>query len=87
MVDPSYSIELGVQADPADPNAIIANWLGGACDDDAALSFRTSGSGYALHLEVHAGFGGCSAVGILRSVRIKISKAVPLDSISVSGNG
>jgi hypothetical protein len=84
-VDPSYSDELAVEEDPTDPDAIIAKWLGGACEHDAALSFRPSGSGYALHLEVHRGFGSCPADGVLRSVRIKTVKVVPLDSITVSG--
>ena len=77
-----------VRLDPADPNALILTWVGGMCDNDAAVSFRPSGSGYALHLDVHGKLGfGCPAAGILRGLRIVASKAIEIRAIAVSGAG
>lgn len=87
LPDPRASLEVTVQQDSADPRARIVTWVGGACDDDAALSFRPSGSEYELHLEVHAGLGSCVALGVVRGLRIKLSESIPLGSIRASGSG
>ena len=86
--DSAARIEPLVQPDPTDPNAFVVTWLGGACDNDATIAFQRSGSGYALHLEVHDKIGlGCSDLGILRGLRITTSTPVPLNSITASGGG
>jgi hypothetical protein len=92
-IEPTEGDERGgleplVQSDPADPNALILSWLGGMCDNDAAVSFQPSGSGYALHLQVHQKLGfGCPAAGLLRGLRITTSEPIPPGSIAVSGRG
>jgi hypothetical protein len=79
---------LSVKADPLVPNAIIAVWLGGLCDENATLAFERSGSGYALRLDTHQKIGlGCPAAGIGRAVRIKLSEPVPVGDILPSGQG
>lgn len=84
----SASLEPLVQADPTDPSAVIVSWVGGMCDNDASLSLRPSGAGYALHLEVHQKLGlGCPAAGVLRGLRINTSRPIPLGSITTSGRG
>jgi hypothetical protein len=84
----SSALDLSVAADPTNPNAIIAGWLGGLCDSDATLTFGQTGSGYALHLEVHEKLGlGCPAAGIGRAVRITLSKPVRIGDILPSGHG
>ena len=61
-----------VEADPTDANALVVSWIGGACDNDAALSLRPAESGYTLELAVHGKLVmGCVALGILRGVRIE----------------
>ncbi len=87
-IDSAPGLDLTVQADPSDPKAIVAIWLGGLCDNDATLSFRQSGSGYTLHLEVHGKLGfGCTAAGIGRAVRIKTSEPLPIGQITAGGHG
>ena len=86
--DPTVGSEPLVRADPTDPNAFIVTWIGGACDNDAAIAFRPSGSGYAIDLEVHEKVVmGCVALGILRGLRIRTSTPVPLGSITASRSG
>jgi hypothetical protein len=77
------------RADPTDPNAFIVSWLGGACDNDASLTFKVSEGVYELNVAVHGklGFpGGCTALGIPRDVRILTSSPIPVDSIVAAGS-
>lgn len=78
--------DAGALADPTDPNAFIVTWLGGACDNDAALAFRPTASGYDIGLAVHEKLGlGCTAVGILRALRIETATPIPVEAITISG--
>jgi hypothetical protein len=80
--------ELAAQADPTNPNAFIVRWLGGACDNDAALRFYRAEGVYVLNVALHGkvGFpGGCTALGIPRDVRIVTSSPIPVDSIVAAG--
>lgn len=79
--------DAGVLADPTDPMAFILTWLGGMCDNDAAVNFRQTKSGYDLQLAVHEKLGlGCPAAGILRGLRIGASEPIPLGTITISGS-
>ena len=83
-----FDLNPSVQADPGDPNAFVVSWLGGMCDNDAALSFRPQQAGYSLALTVHEKLGlGCPAAGIYRSVRVRTSKPISPDSIEAFGTG
>jgi hypothetical protein len=87
-VDPggAYS-ELAARADPTVPSAFIVSWLGGACDNDASLTFKRHEAGYVLNVAVHPKISlGCTAVGIFRDVRIVTSSPIPLDAIVAAGN-
>lgn len=80
--------DLVARSDPANANAFIVSWLGGACDKNASLSFKTSEGVYELHVTTHGniGFpGGCTANGIFRDIRILTSKPLPIDSIVAAG--
>jgi hypothetical protein len=80
--------EAVARADPTDPNAFIVSWLGGACDNDASLTFKRHEGGYFLHVTVHGnvGFpGGCTMNAIPRDVRIVTSSPIPVDSILTGG--
>lgn len=76
---------LAVAVDPADPNVIVATWLGGLCDADATLAFQVSSPGYTLLLEERENMGGCPAAGIARSLRITLSKPVRASDIQPGG--
>jgi hypothetical protein len=79
--------ELAARADPTDPNAFIVSWLGGACDNDAALTFKRSEAGYVLDVAIHGKLGmGCTALGVARDVRIVTSSPIPVDSIVAAGH-
>jgi hypothetical protein len=81
--------EPAARADPTDPNAFIVSWLGGACDNDAALTFKRMAGVYVLNVAVNGKFGfpgGCTSSGILRDVRIVTSSPIPLDSIVAAGS-
>lgn len=84
--DPADFRDAGVLADPADPKAFIVTWLGGACDNDATLAFRTTDSGYDIDLGVHEKLGlGCIALGILRGLRVETSARLSVGAITISG--
>ena len=81
--------QLAARADPPDPNAFIVSWLGGACDNDASLTFKRAEGGYLLNVAVHAKgglLGSCTLQGILRDVRIVTSSPIPVDSIVTAGH-
>ena len=82
--------EVVARADPTDPNAFIVSWLGGACDNDAALTFQRHEGGYVLSVAVHGkgGFlgGSCTLQGIVRDLRIVTSSPIPVDSIVAAGH-
>jgi hypothetical protein len=86
--DPSGQyLAFAVRADPNDPNAFIASWLGGACDNDAALLFSRHEKTYLLNVAIHGKFGlGCTANGIFRDVRIVTSSPIPVDLIVTAGH-
>jgi hypothetical protein len=84
--DPGDFRDAGILADPGEPKAFIVTWLGGACDSDAVLVFRTTGSGYDMELRVHEKLGlGCIALGILRGLRVETSAPISLSTITISG--
>jgi hypothetical protein len=86
-MDPGASPELAARVDPTDPNAFIVSWLGGACDNDASLTFKRHEAGYVLNVAVHPKIGlGCTALGIPRDVRIVTSGPIPLDAIVAAGD-
>lgn len=76
-----------VRADPTDPNAFIISWLGGACDNDASLTFKRAEGVNVLNVAVHGKFGfGCTAAGVYRDLRIVTSTPIPVDSIVAAGH-
>ena len=78
--------EAVARADSTDPNAFIVSWLGGACDNDASVTFKRHEGGYLLHVTVHGNFlGGCTMNAIPRDVRIVTSSPIPVDSILTGG--
>jgi hypothetical protein len=87
-VDPvTVGNEPAVRADPDDPTGLVLTWLGGGCDQDAALRFHVVNGGYVLNLASHGklGLGGCPAIGLPRAVRIAVSRPIPVDAITVAG--
>lgn len=78
---------LTVRADPGDPNAFLVSWLGGTCDNDAALTFKRSADGYVLNVANHGKLGlGCTAAGVARDVRIVTATPIPVASIVAAGH-
>ena len=87
-MDPGADAEPAARADPTNPSAFILSWLGGACDNDASLTFKRLEGTYVMNVAVHGKFtffGGCPAVGIFRDVRIVTSSPIPVDSIVAAG--
>ena len=87
-MDPSAAAEPAARADPTDASAFIVSWLGGACDGDAALTFKRIEGGYVLNVTVHGKVsfpGGCPASGVFRDVRIDTSSPIPVGSIVAAG--
>lgn len=77
--------DAGVFVDPTRPNAFILTWLGGMCDDDVALVFSPTDSGYDIRLAIRQGIGGCPGAGILRGLRIETSEPISVGAITISG--
>ena len=69
------------------PHEFVALWLGGLCDNEAILSLTATASGYAMHIEVRRKFGSCPGAGVVRSLRIELSKPVDPDTVTLSGEG
>ena len=84
--DPIDFRDAGVLADPTGPRAFILTWLGGMCDNGAALVFRPTDSGYDLQVAVGEKLGlGCPAAGIMRGLRIETSEPIAVVGITISG--
>ncbi len=79
--------EPAIHADPADPKAFIVTWLSGPAKD-AKLVLSRHDDGYLLRLEVHGrgGFGGGTGVGVIGTVRVHTSEAIPPESILAGGS-
>jgi hypothetical protein len=85
--DTADGFELIARPDPHDANAVIVTWVGGACEDELAMSFYRSGEAFRLHVDVRGGpgiGGGCPAIALIRGLRIQFSEPVPAGSIMVS---
>ena len=65
----------GFGAVPGRPRALVAHWVGGACDDRVAIT--AEGPGLTLTVETTVRPVACEGVGILRAVVIEL--AAPLD--------
>jgi hypothetical protein len=76
-----------VQEDPDDPHAVIVSWGTGACDKATGLSFEGFDAGYRLDIQIDEGFNltGCTAQVVIRGLRVRFSKGIPVDSITVRG--
>jgi hypothetical protein len=72
--------------DPVDPKAFVVTWIGGPCERDATLSFAPDAEGYLLVLTAGQR-GECPLIGYPRGVRIKMTDAIPISSIEVTGRG
>ena len=84
--EPFPAVEPFVRSDPANPNALILTWLGGACEDESVVVFHPGGGRYDLAVSSRGGlFGGCPAIGLLRAIRIRTSEPVAIDLIDVIG--
>jgi hypothetical protein len=86
-VDPvTVGNEPAVRADHDGATGLVLTWLGGGCDQDAAVRFLPATDGYVLTVATHQKLGlGCTAVGVPRAVRITLSRPIPADSIAVAG--
>jgi hypothetical protein len=69
------------------PHEFVVLWPGGLCDNEAILSLTSTTSGYAMHLEVRRKFGSCASVGLVRSLRIELSKPTDPKTVTLSGDG
>ena len=85
--DPIGSSGLAVRPDPSDPDAFVLGWLGGACDNDVALTFKRHQNGYVLTVSTHGKLDtGCTLQAITRTVRIVTSAPIPVGSIVAAGH-
>ena len=76
-----------VTVDPANPNALLLSWMGGACEDETVVGFWPVDDRYGMYVAPRGGpaiFGGCPAIGLLRAVRITLSAPVAPELISFS---
>ena len=76
-----------VTADPRNPNALILSWVGGACEQETVVGFWPVEDRYGMYVAPRGGpglFGGCPAIGLLRAVRITLSKNVAPELITFS---
>jgi hypothetical protein len=75
-----------IEVDPKDPMVLVIRWMGGACDNDAVLTFYPMSAGYGLDLTTRGKIGfGCIALGVPRGLRIAMSAPVDVGSITFTG--
>jgi hypothetical protein len=74
-----------ITADAKDPKVLILRWVGGACDNDATIAFYEGASNFALDLTTHGKLVlGCTALGVVRGIRITTTQPVAPGSISLT---
>jgi hypothetical protein len=73
-----------VTGDPANPNALVLSWMGGACEDETVVGFWPDDERFGMYVSPRGGFGSCPAIGLLRAVKITLSAPVAPDLISFS---
>jgi hypothetical protein len=59
--------------------------MGGDCDDRAVITVDSAGAGYAVTVDSQSSASECSAVGVLRQIRLTLSKPVGADAFEVFG--
>jgi hypothetical protein len=66
-------------------NVVRVAWMGGDCDDRAVITVDSAGAGYAVTVDSQSSASECSAVGVLREIRLTLSKPIGADAFEVFG--
>lgn len=59
---------------------VLVTWTGGECDDRTILTIDRDGDRYRVHIDMQSSATSCSAVGIIRTVRFTLNRAVGADA-------
>ena len=59
-------------------DAVVVSWIGGDCDDHAIISIEPTGDRYRASVTSQSSAMSCSAAGVLRGVRLSLTKPVGL---------
>jgi hypothetical protein len=74
------SAEQPVHAVPGREDAVALAWLGGECDDRAIITIDADGDRYRVTIESQSLATSCSAVGIIRTLLVELTKPVGADA-------
>jgi hypothetical protein len=69
---------------PGQPNVVLVNWVGGACDERTDITIAEAASGLSIEIRTTAAPGDCDAIGIGHVLRLTGSGPLPAASIVVS---
>jgi hypothetical protein len=73
----------GVAAVPGQPNELDVAWVGGECDDTTTIDIVGAGPGLAITVKVVPEAGPCDAIGVTRSMRLKLAQPIPPGLVAV----
>jgi hypothetical protein len=73
----TLSGDTGVAAIQGQSDAVLFTWLGGECLDRAIVTIDAAGAGYRVTVDEPSSAMGCSAVGVIRTIRLGLTKPVP----------
>jgi hypothetical protein len=76
--------------DQREPAVVMVSWATGICDEETALSFRSSASGgFSLELDIRERLSvdACPVEEVIRGIRIRFSQPMLAEGITLSGDG
>ena len=80
--DVAPPLDKGMMTSPADPNAVVVHWVGGACDERIQIDVLPEG-GTTIQVATTTQPGPCELIGLSRAVRIEFAAPVDLSRTSV----
>jgi hypothetical protein len=69
-----------VRAIPGREDAVLLTWIGGDCDDRAIVTIDPDGDRFKVTVEARSSATACSAVGIIRTLMITLTRPVGADA-------
>jgi hypothetical protein len=80
---PERPIPAGIGTVDRNPNALVVFWTGGACDESVAITVSAPPN-LDFMITTNRKPGGCDAIGIGRSLLIRLSEPLDMSRTSVS---
>ena len=73
---PDVGFDRGVEPIAGSQTAAVVRWIGGVCDIRTSVTVTLRGTVIEIKLSTEAGFGGCVAAGVFRTITIDFSQPI-----------